>query len=127
MYRGLTAIFLCFVLAFPWVCKVAVTTNFVLNQAEIASEQCENKNRPELRCNGKCVLMQKLQLTKNSSNNSAPVPSLLRIEISTFLVSDFQFSLLNLETYLTSQIFRYPNPSVQAASLAEVFHPPQYS
>lgn len=127
MFRGLIAIFLCSVLALPWVAKVVVTTDFALNQAEIAAELCENKNRPELHCNGKCVLMQKLQLTENSNNNSAPVPSLLRVEISTFLVKHFQFNPLLIETKAVNQVFRYTNPSVQAAPLAEVFHPPQYS
>jgi hypothetical protein len=35
--------------------------NFYLNQKEIAEKECENKNRPEMHCNGKCYLAKKLK------------------------------------------------------------------
>lgn len=32
-----------------------------MNRSYIAKELCENRSRPELNCNGKCVLKKKLQ------------------------------------------------------------------
>jgi uncharacterized protein YlzI (FlbEa/FlbD family) len=35
--------------------------NFYLNQKEIAAIECENKDRPEMNCNGKCYLAKQLE------------------------------------------------------------------
>lgn len=39
--------------------------NFHFNQKEIVRMECENKNRPELHCNGKCYLAKQLQKADN--------------------------------------------------------------
>lgn len=38
-----------------------VFAGFEMNKSYIASTLCENRNRPELRCGGKCYLMRKLR------------------------------------------------------------------
>jgi len=38
-----------------------VYAGFEMNQKYIASVLCENRNRPEMHCNGKCYLMKKLK------------------------------------------------------------------
>jgi len=38
-----------------------VYAGFEMNQKYIASALCENRNRPEMHCNGKCYLMKKLK------------------------------------------------------------------
>lgn len=38
-----------------------VYVGFEMNRSYIAKELCENRNRPELHCNGKCFLKKKLQ------------------------------------------------------------------
>jgi len=40
---------------------ISVYLSYQLNKEYIATELCENKDRPELACNGQCVLMKKLQ------------------------------------------------------------------
>ncbi len=35
--------------------------HYELNKAEITARYCENKNRPELHCNGQCYLAKQLQ------------------------------------------------------------------
>jgi hypothetical protein len=35
--------------------------HYELNKAEIAARYCENKNRPELHCNGQCYLAKQLK------------------------------------------------------------------
>lgn len=41
--------------------RVFVYAGFELNQKYIASTLCENRNKPELHCNGKCYLAKKLK------------------------------------------------------------------
>lgn len=38
-----------------------VFAGFEMNRKYIAAELCENRNKPELHCNGKCYLMKKLK------------------------------------------------------------------
>lgn len=40
--------------------KLGYEAYFYLNQDEIAAEECENLDKPELECNGKCYLAAKL-------------------------------------------------------------------
>ena len=46
-------------------CKITYSVfwqvNFYVNQKEIAEKECENKNRPEMHCNGKCFLAKQLK------------------------------------------------------------------
>jgi hypothetical protein len=37
---------------------------FALHQKEIAATQCENRNRPEMHCNGRCYLMKRIQASQ---------------------------------------------------------------
>src|SRR5215217_498147 len=41
--------------------SVLVYLGFEANKKYIAKELCENKNKPQLNCNGKCYLMKKLK------------------------------------------------------------------
>ena len=43
--------------------------NFYLNQKEITKKECENKNRPEMRCNGKCYLAKQLKKVEAELNS----------------------------------------------------------
>lgn len=48
---------------------------------EIYLEQCTNKKRPELHCNGQCILMQKLKaLNVETQEPSAPAPAKINFE-----------------------------------------------
>lgn len=61
----LSTIFLLAVLLSKTIYSVFWQVNFHLNQQEIVRLECENKNRPELHCNGKCYLAKQLQKADN--------------------------------------------------------------
>lgn len=63
--RILSTIFLLTVLLSKTIYSVFWQVNFHLNQQEIVRLECENKNRPELHCNGKCYLAKQLQKADN--------------------------------------------------------------
>ncbi len=54
-----------------------------LNKEYIVSVLCENRNKPELACNGKCYLNKKLQKSTNKSHDH-PVP---QIDLSKYPIS----------------------------------------
>jgi hypothetical protein len=41
--------------------KLGIILAFKINQSYIASAFCENKDKPEMHCNGRCVLAKKLK------------------------------------------------------------------
>lgn len=49
-----------------------IQTNFYLNRAKIAESLCENKDKPELACDGLCVLEDRLSKEKER-NEKVPL------------------------------------------------------
>ena len=52
---------------------VAPVFEYILNRDYIANALCENNDKPELNCQGKCYLMQKIAEQKPAQNQSLPV------------------------------------------------------
>jgi len=61
MIRRLIAFTLLLALLSSILSKLFVYAEFKSNQAYIAATLCENRDRPELNCQGKCYLMKKLK------------------------------------------------------------------
>ena len=93
---------------------------FVLNQDYIAEELCENKEEPELECNGKCYLSKELE--KDSERKNDEKTSKLEILL---------FCDCKIESYETSTDFiveksEFSNFLGKLSNGFEsgVFHPP---
>lgn len=61
MIRRIIALTLLLALLSSILSKLFVYAEFKSNQARIAATLCENRERPELNCQGKCYLMKKLK------------------------------------------------------------------
>ncbi len=126
VFRSLTALFLSATLVLPWMSKVAITIDFVIHQEDIAKTLCENRDKPELHCNGKCVLMQKLQLSEETPQKPNQIPEILRLEVSSFVLSSFIFD--STGRLLPAHTSSFPFDKERSASdafLRDVFHPPR--
>ncbi|HEY3429153.1 MAG TPA: hypothetical protein VGK39_00665 [Cyclobacteriaceae bacterium] len=85
---------------------------------------CINKERPELKCNGKCILMQRL---KKVSEESQPAPFMPAA--SNFSLKDYPLALLNVRTSekslqdhpLGNTLYNWDH---RISWVAEIFHPP---
>lgn len=53
--------------------KWILVAEYNINRSYIAKTLCENRNRPQLHCNGKCRLMKKMVEDEGQSSNSGPV------------------------------------------------------
>lgn len=125
--RQFTAIVLLFCLSCQCVLKLSIVAWFELNQEYIAATLCENKDKPELVCCGKCVLTKQLkkaddteQKDKKNTQNKAEQHSM----VVYVLPSDPDQDLCSF-AYRELQI---QNPVVPAhftvAVLSAIFHPP---
>lgn len=52
--------------------QLVILINFKINQAYIASVLCENKDKPEMKCNGKCHLNKQLKANEQQQQQLPP-------------------------------------------------------
>lgn len=107
---------------------IAVVVSFKINQDYISTYLCINRDKPQLQCNGKCVLMQRMQQEVNNldEQNRQKTQHIIEHEVLMFcqnvpelqihrtLVSESK--VLKINTHLIS--FK------PQSSIAAVFHPP---
>jgi len=95
--------------------------NYWMNRDFIASVLCENKDKPELECNGKCHLKKQIQEHTEDKNEGQEVSNRLMVEF--FQTSDaIEFTIL-MET-AEEEFCNYSEPLTVGFS-SSVFHPPQ--
>lgn len=91
------SIFLLIVLSAPAFLKLGTLTNYLIEYERYVRILCENRDKPELKCNGTCHLSKELKAKKQSTENDPPaIPANLKIELNLFfewsVKSDFTFS-----------------------------------
>lgn len=65
----------------------SIYIDFYVNQDYIAAELCENKAKPEMKCNGQCHLMKQLQEVENVDPESPVIP-VTNYEVSLLFFSE---------------------------------------
>ena len=100
--------------------QVMIIGEFMINQDFIAAELCENKEEPELECNGKCYLKKELKKDeeRKQDEKTSKVEVLLFcnckiIEIDTPIV--FEIEKTETSVYLNHLLSGFET---------DVFHPP---
>ena len=95
---------------------------------EVYLEKCANKKRPELHCNGQCILMQKMRtMNTESQDQSRPAPAKINFE-------DYPVGFVEELPGVKSIAFGLSNPlnispqiALSSAYKTAVFHPPSLS
>lgn len=86
-------------ISLPFITKVGVVSNYFFNYDYYSEVLCENKEVPEMNCNGSCQLSKELN-NAASSGDSNPDRNVerLQIELSIILNSSFLF-IVNAEFF----------------------------
>ncbi len=88
-------------------CSSAYLVDYYLN-SDFYMEHCENKSRPELNCDGKCILAQKLKMGSESEETTPYLPITYE-----YLIAFQKVSFNSAYTYTDHQslwINNYINP-----------------
>ncbi len=96
--------------------------NFVVNYDYIAQNLCENRDRPELSCHGKCYLAKEIAKTEKqqSTDNSVKISSL-----DIFIVKDIMDATMILLPENPDQVrFSSYRNDYHSDFNADIFHPP---
>ena len=109
---------------------LVLQVHFYMNQAEITRLECENKNRPEMHCNGKCYLAKQLQKVEEElkSRNQQKDKSLSLMKVvETDCMSTVKTPIIHLAssdlTLTQKGNFSYQF-SIQTSLQKATFHPP---
>jgi hypothetical protein len=89
--RKAVAIFLTILLLLQCSMKLVIVVYYQINKAYIASNLCENKAKPSMKCQGKCYLAKKLKAQENQEKGMTDLLKLVA-EIS-FYFPDIVFDL----------------------------------
>ncbi len=73
MRRGIAIFFTLIMLSVSFK-EIVQYAAFKLNQDSISALFCINKDKPELKCDGKCYLKKSIQATEKENKQSKPVP-----------------------------------------------------
>lgn len=110
----------------PFIAKSVVFLHWKINQSEIIQNFCENKDKPEMACNGKCHLSKEILKIDQPSSEEKSNPLQLtcfNFQFSPFIVSIEPFKLERVRVhqleYTISYVFHYC-----AEFNPQIFHPP---
>lgn len=99
--------------------------DYVVNYDYISKVLCENKAKPELKCNGKCHLMKELAKASEEEKPISSDKKMMHFEFETVFIqelpqfawNDFSFSAPKTVNAIYSDLYCYK-------SITTVFHPP---
>ena len=126
--KKIISLFLLFVVSIQSGYAVGVSVWFFMNRDKIAEKYCVNKNRPALKCNGKCYLSKKMKEAA-AEDNAVPIPEGIHFVKSVNCILTEFSSLQTLSIDLLSE----PNLESEFTNhydyqlIAEIFHPPGHS
>ncbi|MFV0566552.1 MAG: hypothetical protein ACK5NB_12075 [Flavobacteriaceae bacterium] len=83
----ITAFVLVIILLAHNINTLVIVTDFIVNQDFIAKTLCIQKNDQQ-GCNGKCQLTKQLAKSETGTNDQAPQPTLKRMALDVFFVSE---------------------------------------
>lgn len=115
-------------LTLPFLVRFLVVSHYFSNYEYYSEVLCENKDKPELKCNGSCQLSEELKDSSPESNND-PNRTIenLRVEISFFVVDTYEFPNYGCSTELTDKPLEGGQDTYTYLLIEEIFKPPIYT
>lgn len=100
--------------------------DFEIRRDYIVANLCENRNRPQLNCNGKCYLAKRIAETKKQEERQAEqnyMASLIYQVMDTREHNYFSVPTPVFEIPL-NHFFNYKSPFSASSVVDDIFHPP---
>lgn len=125
--RSYISISLVFLFAWQLMLKAGVLIWFGANRSYIAAELCENKDKPELECNGQCVLAKRMKAAEQERRDAdqRPLRIMEKFEFSHYIAAaDEALSETDDANYSDRAIWTaYLEP--HSNYFSNFFHPPE--
>lgn len=117
------------IVLFQTFATVGTIVQFHVNRKYYADVLCINKNRPELACEGQCVLMKRLknEFDQQQDSERRSLQNLIDREVTLFIHN------FNIDIVKHSPIIKrdkspiiFSSTFVSQQSILDIFHPPAY-
>lgn len=121
MFRSITAIVLIFSVTVANFTKLFIYAGFEINQTYIVTELCENRDAPEMHCNGQCYLSKKLKQAEEKEKQQERTSQKHHFQ-EAFLTEKIvvEAPVQFVKSFSTRElVFLLPQPSFV------IFHPPK--
>ena len=101
---------------------------YIVNYDYIVKELCENKEKPVLKCNGKCHLMKELAKTvEDDKNTSSDKKQNVKQKIEVLFYQDFKsLSCSNSYVFTNNKINSVYQNLYALTEIQSTFHPPTF-
>ncbi len=108
-----------------WLRPVMPFIEYEINKKYIAEVLCENKDKPKMKCNGKCHLKKQLKKANDEPvEQSSPVPPSSKTEDLITLSYEKNLKCINPITINKSEVYYTEN--YQFKFYRKIFHPPKF-
>lgn len=121
MINRIIAIAMLFAMISANLSRFLIYAQFKANQEEIAAKLCENRNRPELNCRGKCILMKKLKEAEQKEKKQEQ-ESMKKSGVDVFVVTEP--ILLSFRRNIPQNHWPLVNVFELAGFHMDILHPP---
>ncbi|NIJ55360.1 hypothetical protein [Dyadobacter arcticus] len=101
--------------------------DFEVRRDYIIANLCENRNRPQLHCDGKCYLAKKIADAKKQEEKQAENDFLSKLLVSATDLSAFRSIAIAPEfafTFLKTTKFSFATSFWSSNNIRDIFHPP---
>ncbi|MEZ5018396.1 MAG: hypothetical protein R2800_15150 [Flavipsychrobacter sp.] len=124
--KHILAIALLISISYQFVAKMGVIAWYEINKEYIAAELCENKDKPQLQCNGKCYLKKQIDKVEDSgdaTNKNLPTKN-KKTELSEYVLTTQVLCVCYTSKDIVTFHDKYNAPR-GTQYITSVFHPPQ--
>jgi hypothetical protein len=102
--------------------KLFIVLDFQLNRNYIAQNLCENRNKPQMHCNGKCHMMKVMKQEQKKDQDSPERKAENKFEL---ICADYQQTKLNPAITITAISYPHIEEVIYTGFSSTFFHPPQ--
>jgi hypothetical protein len=101
--------------------------DYIVNYDYIANVLCENKDKPEMQCNGKCHLSKELAKEAGAEDKNPFNSKTSKIEIPQFIISEkiSEYLFASDSDVITVEITGYKSKLNSSIFVSKILHPPQ--
>ncbi len=121
MFRRVTALFLVAAMLMTSFTRFFIYAGFELNQEYIAKTLCVNRDKPELHCNGKCYLSNKIKQAEEKEKRTERENQRKSFQEAAFEVKKFEPLP---PVWLLQARFAVHRTSDLPQGVSEILHPP---
>lgn len=112
-------------LLLPHLTKIGIVIDFKINQDFIAKARCINKEKPMLRCGGKCYLSKQLKKTEEQGEKKVPLSKNEKNQILYYYIQGSLTFLKDNAICCDKLRLMALQEFFSSSFIADIFHPPK--